>query len=192
MCRIKLPIEITSVAIINGYRDIVVSTKQDLMVIPGRTIFKSPPEPEDPLLDNYCKLEDDLYRVLKLKMGEIVEDESPTKQKKRRRRRVWDNMPLSAMDYTDFVDSMETDDKKEKKDEEMTEEEKAAALAEMSGMTDTFTKTNFQRPPTPPPPKEEPPKEEEEEKAEEETKEAEQSNEPEKQKCGGGQDRTEL
>ena len=183
MCRVKLPIPITSVAIVNGYRDIIVSTKQDLMIIPGKTLFRSPPEPEDPLLDNYCKLEDELYIVLRKQRGEIVDDESPTKAKKKRRRRVWDNMPLSAMEFTELEDNPSGEKKDKKGDDEMTEAEKAAALAEMSGMTDTYTRTPLEKsytPPPPPPPEE--PKPEEEEKAEEEIKEPEQSTEPEKQK----------
>jgi len=57
LAHIHLHIPILSCLILNGYRDVIVSTNDSLMVIPGSYVFHTDIDEEDIIYDNFNKLE---------------------------------------------------------------------------------------------------------------------------------------
>lgn len=55
---ISLPLPLYSVEILNGYRDIIVGTDKDIMIIEGKHLFNEKFEEKDDILDNYNEKDD--------------------------------------------------------------------------------------------------------------------------------------
>ena len=76
MAKLIFPIPLTSVAVLNGKRDIVVGTETEIMFIDGKTVFNGEIDEEDFEYDNYDLLNDALIaQFLALSMKEDEEDE---------------------------------------------------------------------------------------------------------------------
>lgn len=169
ICSVLLPTPLAGVCIINGFRDVIVGTPNNLMILTGSYLFESAPVEEDVDYDTYCKLDDALYEKYIKSKPVVIEETQQTQQETKSPRRVRKLKinTLSSQHKSDVEDNTQKDDSKE--EVEMTEEEKAMMLAEMSNLTNDFD--NPKPVPQPHPPAES--TEQKEEKEEEDKNEEE-------------------
>ncbi|EAY07319.1 hypothetical protein TVAG_139490 [Trichomonas vaginalis G3] len=147
LCSILLPVPLAGVVIVNGYRDVIVGTGTNLMIIHGNYLFDGPPVPEDTVFDSYCRLDDALYEKY-IKKNIEIEEIPVVMQETRSPRRVRKLKinTLSSMHSEPEETAKEVKKSDQKEDVEMTDEEKAMMLAEMSNLTENLDNPQ-QKPP---------------------------------------------
>ena len=143
ICEIKLPFGLRAVEVLNGARDLVVGTDNEIMILPGRQIFGGDVDPKIDVIDNFDELEDELSKRIPMIVGDVgqnrgsqypVEAPSNAAPKGRRQRRATIRAKMAIIARDAAVKErreLATDDERE-----TDEEARRRKIAEMSGITD--------------------------------------------------------
>lgn len=94
IAKINLPEPIYACEVINGFRDLVVGTKSELMLIKGKTIFDGEIDEENEIIDNFDRKNDQLFsQILTVVEEEEEIEESLLSQRKKKendnKKRKW-------------------------------------------------------------------------------------------------------